>query len=99
MCARPPSTLARNSSWKPVVTASTIVSAATPTATPRIDTLVNTENVASKPNTAVANAPTTAVTAPTVLVPPDAYATATPTIVTIAAPSVHHAIKRSRLPP
>ena len=56
-CALTPSTLLRNCCWKPVVTASTMVSAATPSATPSTDTLVNTENTASNVNTAVVDHP------------------------------------------
>ena len=63
-CALTPSTLSRNCCWNPVVTASTIVSAATPSATPSTDTLVNTVNTASSANTAAEIMPSTSISTP-----------------------------------
>jgi hypothetical protein len=57
-CALTPSTLSLNCCVKPVVTANTHVSAATPSATPSTDTLVNTLKIDSSTHTIAATKPT-----------------------------------------
>src|SRR5690348_642957 len=98
-CALTPSTLARNASWNPVVTASTIVSAATPSATPSTDTLVNTENTDNRPKTAVEIMPSTSVSTPYGLEPPEVSTQIRPAAVTASEPAAHDSISGSRLPP
>ena len=98
-CALTPSTLSRNSFWKPVVTASTIVSAATPSATPSTDTLVNTLNADIRPNTAVEIRPSTNISTATEFAPFVSTRRPSPATVTSAENPAKLSIKRSRLPP
>jgi hypothetical protein len=97
-CALTPSTLSRNCFWNPLVTASTIVSAATPSATPRIDTLVNTLNTDSSVNTAVAMSPSTNMSTPAEL-PLEPRSRSEPMSVTSEPPPPIASINGSRLPP
>src|SRR6185295_7342978 len=77
-CALTPSTLSRNCFWNPVVTASTMVSAATPNTTPSTDTLVNTENTENRKNAAAQTMLSTSVSTPYGLAPLDSSSTSAP---------------------
>src|ERR1044071_474842 len=97
-CAFTPSTLSRNCFWNPVVTASTIVSAATPSTTPSTDTLVNTENTANSANAAVHSMQHTSTITPTGLAPCDISNIPTPAATPTSPSSASCSIRRSRLP-
>src|SRR5215510_4763389 len=66
-----PRTLSRNCFWNPVVTASTMVSAATPSTTPSTETLVNTENTENRKNADARIRPSTTSRTPNAFAPCD----------------------------
>ena len=98
-CALTPSTLSRNCFWKPVVTASTTVSADTPNTTPSTDTLVNTVNTENRMHTATDIRPRTTVSTPYGLAPDDSSRTRRPASAAKNPTSAPHCMTLSRLPP